>query len=60
MEGTYMKIFGILSIALMVSVAFLSGCLDPGEDDKNPVGYKSQYTGMNEYVNSSNEFSFEM
>ena len=44
----------------MISVAFLSGCLDPGEDDKNPVGYESQYVGMNEYVNSSNEFSFDM
>ncbi len=57
-----MKIFGILSIALMISVAFLSGCLDLGDDDRErgPVTYESQYIGMNEYVNSSNEFSFDM
>ncbi|MEA3558810.1 MAG: serpin family protein [Candidatus Thermoplasmatota archaeon] len=55
-----MKIEGVLIVALMVSVAFLSGCLDNGEKEKGPIQYEAEYSGMNEIVNSSNEFSFEM
>jgi len=53
------KIF-ITLVALILSIAFLSGCIDPDDDDKAPVAYEPRYMVMNEVVNSSNDFSFEM
>ncbi len=56
-----MKIKSLLVIVLMTSVVLLSGCIDT--DDERPtrtMDYSPVYTGMNELVNSSNEFSFEM
>ncbi len=56
-----MKMESLLVIVLMTSVVLLSGCIE--NDDERPtrtMDYSSVYTGMNELVNSSNEFSFEM
>ncbi|MBN1390750.1 MAG: serpin family protein [Candidatus Thermoplasmatota archaeon] len=55
-----MKIQGAIGVALLISVAFIAGCLDNGDIEKDPPGYESIYVPMNDLVNSSNEFSFDM
>ncbi|MBN1390751.1 MAG: serpin family protein [Candidatus Thermoplasmatota archaeon] len=55
-----MKIATFLSVVMLVSITFLAGCLTPNEGDRDPPGYETRYTGMNELVNISNEFSFDM
>lgn len=60
-EVIRMKKIIITSVAVLLSIAFLSGCIDQnGEDERNPIAYESKYTAMNEIVNSSNDFSFDM
>ncbi len=54
-----MKIQGALIVALMVSIAFIAGCVEE-TPERDPPGYETQYAAMNDLVNSSNEFSFDM
>ena len=56
---------GILSIliaCLLVVVIFSTGCVedDDGKEKDLPPTQDVVFEGMNEYVNSSNEFTFEM
>ena len=56
-----MKMKSSLVIVLMASVALLSGCIDTdNEGSKGTVDNSPVYAGMNELVNSSNDFSLEM
>ncbi len=60
-EGVPMKMKSSFVIVLMASVALLSGCIDTGDErPTRTMDYSPVYAGMNELVNSSNEFSFEM
>lgn len=54
-----MKIKGFLFMVMLISFAFLPGCLDE-RTERDPPGYESEYVPMNDLVNSSNEFSFDM
>lgn len=49
-------------VILLIITAGLAGCIndDNTEDKTNPTTYSVIKEGMNEYVNSSNEFTFEM
>jgi serpin B len=60
MKKTLLSIFMAL---LLVTVVVTAGCInndDNDEDDKIPPTYDVIDEGMNEYVNSCNEFSFDM
>ena len=52
------KTLCILSIAIMISASFVAGCMDK-EDDSTSEG-ASKYFAVNEVVNSSNMFTFDM
>jgi serpin B len=56
---------GMLSIfmaCILISVIFITGCVedDDGKKQDIPSTQDVVYEGRNEYVNSSNEFTFEM
>lgn len=56
-----MKIKGIFPVLIAVTALITAGCLDNGEDRRRAdPKYEARYVGINEVVNSSNEFSFDM
>jgi serine protease inhibitor len=55
-----MKIQGALAVALLVTIGLLAGCIEDTEPGNDPPGSETNYQPMNDYVNSSNDFSFEM
>ena len=54
------RIACIISVIIMISVSITSGCLKEDDDKKEPISYEAKFVGVNDVVNSSNEFSFDM
>lgn len=55
-------LLGIFIASLLIMVSISGGCLedDDNGDNSNPPSYSVIDEGMNDYVNSSNVFTFEM
>lgn len=60
MEVRKMEIKVSLITALLVSLAFIAGCLEESVPNENPPGYEYKFESMNDLVNSSNDFAFDM
>ena len=63
MEGITMKLraLSIISVAILITVSFTAGCFDRKEETKDDTtGEDTLYFAMNEVVNSSNIFSYDM